>query len=88
MNTLPTPHKQQRGISEPPQQKEKKTPVPPPIMVDGIKVYDEFYDKITEHIPASKFNTKLMKGGRIKINVTDGEVYRMMTNILLEGRYA
>ena len=34
-------------------------------MVDGIKVYDEFY-KITEHILASKFNTKLMKGGSIK----------------------
>jgi hypothetical protein len=29
-----------------------------------------------------------MKGGSIKINVADGEVYRMMTNILLEGRYA
>jgi len=57
-------------------------------MVDGIKVYNEFYDKITEHIPASKFNTKLMKGGSIKINVADGEVYRLMTNILLEGRYA
>jgi len=57
-------------------------------MVDGIKVYDEVYDKITEHIPASKFNAKLMKGGSIKINVANGEVYRMMTNILLEGRYA
>jgi len=29
-----------------------------------------------------------MKGGSIKINVADEEVYRMMTNILLEGRYA
>ena len=57
-------------------------------MVDGIKVYDEFYDKITEHIPASKFNRKLIKEGSIKINVADREVYRMMTNILLEGRYA
>ena len=57
-------------------------------MVDVIKVYDEFYDKITEHIPASTFNTKLMKGGCIKVNVADGEVYRMMTNILQEGRYA
>jgi len=57
-------------------------------MVDGIKVYDEFYDKITERIPAGKFNTKLMKGGSIKVNVADGEVYRMLTNILLEGRYA
>ena len=61
---------------------------PPLIMVDGIKVYDEFYDKITEHIPASKFNTKLMKGGSIKVNVADGEVHRMMTNMLQEGRYA
>jgi hypothetical protein len=57
------------------------------IMVDGIKVYDEFYDNITEHISASKFNSKLMKGGSIKVNVADGEVYRMMTNILLEGKY-
>jgi len=57
-------------------------------MVDGIKVYDKFYDMITEHIPASKFNTKLMKGGSIKVNVADEEVYRMMTNIILEGRYA
>jgi len=88
MNTSPTPLQQQRGASEPPQQKDKRMPAPPPIMVDGIKVYDEFYDKITEHIPASKFNTKLMKGGSIKVNVADGEVYRMLTNILLEGRYA
>jgi hypothetical protein len=29
-----------------------------------------------------------MKGGSIKVNVADGEVYRMLTNILLEGRYA
>jgi hypothetical protein len=49
--------------------------------VDGIKVYEEFYDRITEHIPASKFNTKLMRGGSIKVNVADGEVHRMMTNI-------
>ena len=34
-------------------------------MVDGIKVYHEFYDKVTEHIPASKFNIKLKKGGSI-----------------------
>jgi hypothetical protein len=73
MNTSPTPHQQQRGISEPPQQKEKKIPAPLLIMVDGIKEYDEFYYKITEHIPASKFSTKLMKGGGIKINVADAE---------------
>jgi hypothetical protein len=88
MNTSPTPLHQQRGVSEPPQQKDKKIQAPPPIMVDGIKVYNEFYDKITEHTPASKFNTKLMKGGSIKVNVADGEVYRMLTNILLEGKYA
>jgi hypothetical protein len=29
-----------------------------------------------------------MKGSSIKINVADGEVYRIMTNILLEGKYA
>ena len=43
---------------------------------------------ITEHIPASKYNIKLMKGGSIKVNVADAEVYRMMTNILLDGKYA
>jgi hypothetical protein len=88
MNTSANPHQQQPGISEPSQQKEKKIPAFPPIMVDCVKVYDEFYDKITEHIPASKFNKKLMKRGSIKIIVADGEVYRMMTNILLDGRYA
>jgi hypothetical protein len=89
MNNSPTLLQQQRGVPGPPQQqKDKKIPAPPPIIVDGIKAYDEFYDKITEHIPASEFNTKLLKGGSIKVNVADGEVYRMMTNILLEGRYA
>jgi len=87
VTTSPTPHQQQCGVSEPPKQKDKKTPTLPTIMVDGTKVYDEFYDKITEHIPASKFNSKLMKGGSIKVNVADGEVYRMMINIL-EGKYA
>ena len=29
-----------------------------------------------------------MKGGSTKVNVADGEVHRMMTNILLEGKYA
>src|SRR5215469_10577813 len=88
MTTSPTPHQQQRGITEPPRPKDKKIPAPPPIMVDGIKVYDEFYDKLTEHVPASKLHTNLMKGGSIKVNVTDGEVYRMVTNILVEGKYA
>ena len=46
-NMSPTPLQQQRGATEPPQQ---KIPAPPPIMVDGIKVYDKFY-KITEHVP-------------------------------------
>jgi len=36
MNTSPTPQQQQRGISEPPQQKEK-IPASPPVIVDGIK---------------------------------------------------
>jgi hypothetical protein len=29
-----------------------------------------------------------LKGGNIKVNVADAEVYRMMINILLEGRCA
>ena len=77
INMSPTPLQQQRGATEPPQQNGKKIPAPPPIMVDGIKVYDKFY-KITEHVPASKFSTKLMKEGSIKVNVADGEVYRML----------
>jgi hypothetical protein len=40
MNTSPNPLQQQQGTSEPPQQKDKKIPAPPPIMVDGIKVYN------------------------------------------------
>jgi hypothetical protein len=88
MSTSPTLLQQQRGVSEPPQQKDKRIAAPPPIMVDGVKDYNEFYDKITEHITASKFNTKLMKGGSIKVKGADGEVYRMLTNILLEERYA
>ena len=88
MDTYPTPHQQQRGNSEPPHQKKKKLPTPSSIMVDGIKVYDEFYDKITQHIPPCKFNTGLMKGGSINVNVADGEVHRMMTDILQEGRCA
>ena len=74
----PTPLQQQRGATEPPQQNDKKILAPPPIIVDGIKVYDKFYDKITEPVPASKFSSKLMKGGSIKFNVADGEVYRML----------
>jgi hypothetical protein len=52
--------------------------------VKGIKAYDEFYDKLTENVPASRFNRKLMKSGSNKVNVADGEVYRTVTNILLE----
>ena len=88
MTMSPTPPQKQREAMQTQEQKDKRAPAPPPIMVDGIKVYDEFYDKITEHVPASKFSTKLMKGGSIKINVADGEVYRMLTKILLEGKYA
>jgi hypothetical protein len=36
-------------------------------MVNGIKVYDELYDKITENVSARKFNTKPMKGGSINL---------------------
>jgi len=53
--------------------KEKKIPPHLPILLGGIKVYDLFY-KITDHINASKFNTKLMKGNSIKMNAADGEV--------------
>lgn len=89
LNTSITPPQLKGVISKPiPTKVEiKKTLPPPPIIVDSIKNYEEFYDKINETIPTEKFNTKLMNGNSIKINTDDSETYREITSILVKGSH-
>lgn len=62
----------------------KRTPLPPPVIVDDVKTYGDFYDLIKENIAEDLFTTKLMNENRIKVNVKNTEVYRRLVNVLKE----
>lgn len=90
LNTSLTPPQQQEDVSKTKpnaaQQKTKKAPAPPPIIVDGIKAYDQFYDEISKSVTTDKFNVKILNGENMKINVVDDEAYRTLTRIFTDNK--
>lgn len=81
------PKKQQVETENKPEQVVKKTPVPPPIIVDEINNYNDFYDIIKQNIPSGSITTKLLHQNSIKINVINEDTYRKVIQTLHEGQF-
>lgn len=69
-----------QNVSNVKQQKAKKLPLPPPIVVDGIENFNEIHEKLDRMM--SGFRVKIMNDECIKINVPDEECYRNLTRML------
>lgn len=81
LNNTPSPTHKKQNIVLKTQQSTKKTPLPPPVIVDGIKNFDQFYDIIKQNISDELFNTKLMNEDRIKLNVKNEDAYRILVRV-------
>lgn len=55
---------------------------PPPIIVDGIKDYQSFFDFLSENQAANSFTIKMMNGETVKVNATTDDVYRALTKAM------
>uniref|UniRef100_A0A2A4JZV6 Pre-C2HC domain-containing protein n=1 Tax=Heliothis virescens TaxID=7102 RepID=A0A2A4JZV6_HELVI len=70
-------------------EKTKKTPLPPPIVVENINNYQEFYDLLVANLTNDSFVAKMMNGERVKINSSNAESYRTidyrLTSLLLQN---
>lgn len=62
--------------------KVNKAPQPPPIIVENIKKYQQFYDCLIKHVP---FLTKITHGDSVKINALDEISYRAICKLLLRN---
>lgn len=65
----------------------KKVPLPPPIIIDGIKNYQTFYDSLIESQPAESFTAKMMNGDCVKVNAKSEDSYRVIARFLSEKDY-
>lgn len=74
----PQPHK---AMNE----KVKKIPAPPPIIVDGVIDYQNFYDFLSTNQSAVTFKIKILSGDSVKINACNDEAYRSITKSLTEN---
>lgn len=68
-------------------EKIRKIPPPPPIIVDGIKNYQTFYDFLSGNQLSDSFVIKMMSGESVKINANDEDSYRAITKILGDNSY-
>lgn len=86
MDTSITPPKNknenERNISDSQQIVSKKTKLPPPIVVDGIKNFHELHEQLNSIIEG--FQIKIINNEVIKINVRDSDSYRLVIKILEE----
>ncbi|CAH1637103.1 unnamed protein product [Spodoptera littoralis] len=63
----------------------KKQPTPPPIVVENVKNYQEFYDLLSTNVTKDSFVTKMMNGEIVKINSKNDDSYRSITKLLLQN---
>ncbi|XP_029174680.1 uncharacterized protein LOC114943252 [Nylanderia fulva] len=85
LNTSLTPPQLIKKLTGTPTETEtkiKKTLLPPPIMMDDIQNYDEFYNIIKKDIAENDFQVKVMNKNNIKINAKNSDAYRQLVNIL------
>lgn len=65
--------------------KEKRIPQPPPIIVENIRNYQQFYDLLLTRLSGDSFIVKMMSGETVKINAKDEDSYRAVRNLLSEN---
>lgn len=65
----------------------KKVSVPPPIIVDEINNYNDFFDIIKQNIPDGSLSIKVLHQNSIKINVSNEEAYRKVIETLHQGQF-
>lgn len=63
-------------------QKVKKTPLPPPIIVENVTNYQQFYDLLSANLTKDSFILKMMNGESVKINAYNDDSYRATTKLL------
>lgn len=75
----PSPEKAKRvNASETP----KKERLPPPIIVENVKSYEDLYEKMVKQVPESAFQVKFTNDTTAKINSVNSETYRGIINVL------
>lgn len=65
--------------------KVKKVPSPPPIIVENVKNYQDFYDHLSKNINRDSFVGKMMNRDSVKINANNEDSYRAITKLLLQS---
>lgn len=78
-------HQKQEKKSEIISKIEKK-PFIPPIIVEGVKDYNDLCCKITSKVNKENFKTKMLKNDSIKILPRSGEDHRFISTILNEDK--
>lgn len=73
--------------TDPTPQKIKKNPPLPPIIVDGIKSYKTFHEKLVKLLPKQEYKVKLLGEDSFKINLINDDDYRLLTKELNKDKY-
>lgn len=79
----------QQNSQNKPKNKEKDAPKaksPPPIIVDGIGDYNKLYGRL--NVLIKEFQIKVIENENIKINLKDGDSYRLVIHMLQEQKYS
>ena len=79
MNKTPSPGPQKKNI-----QTSRETEMDPPIVVNGIKSYEDLYDLMREHISENTFQMKLVNDSMVKINYNESYGYKEAIRLLKE----
>lgn len=74
-----------QASTKPEKTKEKRVPQPPPVIVENIKNYQQFYDLLLASLNRDSFMVKMMNGDTVKINAKDEDSYRGITKLLLQN---
>lgn len=86
-SSLSPPPQQGPESSEKPKEnvKTRKQPTPPPIVVENVKNYQQFYDLLSTNLTKDSFITKMTNGEKVKINSHNDDSYRCITKLLLQN---
>jgi Associated with zinc fingers len=82
MDTSLSPPPKEENAPKNEQTKSKKEHQPPPVMVDGIDNFNDLHEKVSKIM--NGFQIKIINNKNAKINVPDGESYRLLTKMLSE----
>lgn len=89
LNTTISPPSAPKATEKTPasQPTKKQMPAPPPMIIEGIKSYEDMYETIQNCVPLESFKIKLLGKDTIKVNVKDGDKYRDVSKMLCESSF-